>query len=109
MNNLKFRAVIIVAVVLVCIYGIIGLPKSKADIVANWKQNIRLGLDLRGGSELVMQVQLQDAFKGTADDVINRMKEALRGASIGYTDINRNDPQTIQDADTIQINVSGVP
>ena len=35
--------------------------------MANWKQNIRLGLDLRGGSHLVLQVQVQDAFKAEAD------------------------------------------
>src|SRR5215831_9585500 len=108
-SNLKIRALIIVAVILVCVYGIIGIPKSKADIVKNWQNNIRLGLDLSGGSQLVMQVQLQDAFKAEADDVINRMKQSLRTALIEYTDITRNDPQTIQQADQIQINVAGIP
>lgn len=108
-NNLKMRLVIIVAVILVCVYGIFGLPTSKAQIMDNLKHNIRLGLDLKGGSQLVIQVQLQDAFKAEADDVINRMKDALRKAAIEYTDINRNDPQTIQEADQIQINVSGIP
>jgi preprotein translocase subunit SecD len=108
-NNLKMRVVIIVAVILVCVYGIFGLPTSKAQIMDNLKHNIRLGLDLKGGSQLVIQVQLQDAFKAEADDVINRMKDALRKAAIEYTDINRNDPQTIQEADQIQINVSGIP
>src|SRR5215831_9350786 len=108
-SNLKIRALIIVAVILVCVYGIIGIPKSKADIVKNWQNNIRLGLDLKGGTQLVMQVQLQDAFKAEADDVINRMKGALRGASIEYTDINRNDPPSIQQADQIQINIAGIP
>jgi preprotein translocase subunit SecD len=108
-NNLKVRTLIIVAVILVCVYGIIGIPKSKADIVKNWQNNIRLGLDLKGGTQLVMQVQLQDAFKAEADDVINHMKGSLRGASIDYTDINRNEPQSIQQADQIQINISGIP
>jgi preprotein translocase subunit SecD len=108
-NNLKMRIVIIVAVILVCVYGIIGLPTSKAQIVDNLKNNIRLGLDLKGGSQLVIQVQLQDAFKAEADDVINRMKDALRKAAIEYTDITRNNPETIQEADSIMINVSGIP
>ena len=45
-SNLKFRIITIVAVILICIYGIIGLPKSKEELVENWKKNIRLGLDL---------------------------------------------------------------
>src|SRR5882762_10032640 len=40
-NNLKFRIITIVAVILICIYGIIGLPKSKEELVENWKKNIR--------------------------------------------------------------------
>lgn len=108
-NNLKVRFLIIVAVILICVYGIIGIPTSKAAIVDNWKKNIHLGLDLKGGSQLVMQVQLQDAFKAEADDVINRMKEALGKAGIEYTDLNRNDPQSIEQAPSIQINITGIP
>jgi preprotein translocase subunit SecD len=108
-NNLKFRFIAIAAVVLVCIYGIIGIPKSVDEIKSNWKHNIHLGLDLSGGSELVIAIQLQDAFKATADDTINKMKDAMRKVSMEYSDINRNDPQTIADAGTIQINVIGIP
>ena len=64
-RNLKFKAAIIVAIILICIYGVIGLPKSKDELVANWHKNIRLGLDLKGGTHLVMQVQVQDAFKAS--------------------------------------------
>lgn len=108
-SNLKFKALLIVAVILICLYGIIGIPKSKDEIVENWKKNIRLGLDLKGGSHLVLQVQLQDAFKAEADTVIDRIKEELRKQGIEYADINRNDPGTIKDADKIQINIAGVP
>jgi preprotein translocase subunit SecD len=76
-NNLKVRLAIIAVVILACVYGIIGLPTSKAQIMDNLKRNIRLGLDLKGGSQLVIQVQLQDAFKAEAVDVIIRMKDSL--------------------------------
>ena len=66
-SNLKFRAIAIVVVILVCVYGIIGLPTSKQELIDNWKKNIRLGLDLKGGSQLMLQVKLQDAFKADAD------------------------------------------
>ena len=110
-SNLKFRLLTIVAVILVCIYGIIGLPKSKAELIQNWKQNIRLGLDLSGGSHLVIEIHLQDAFKGEADAVIARLKDELGKAKtpITPTDVNHTDPQSLADAGNIQINISGVP
>src|SRR5947209_2912673 len=109
MSNLKVKALIIAAVILVCIYGIIGIPKSKQEIVDNWRKNIRLGLDLKGGSHLVLQMQLQDAFKSEADMVIQRLKDQLRTAGIEYADMNRNDPQSLKEADSIQVNITGVP
>ena len=109
-SNLKFRLVTIIAVILICVYGIIGLPKSKQELIQNWNQNIRLGLDLRGGSHLVMEVHLQDAFKGEADTVIARIKDecAKVNPPIAVADMTRSDPQTIADAGNIQINISGV-
>ena len=109
-SNIKIKAGIIVAVILVCIYGIIGLPKSKDELIANWKKNIHLGLDLSGGTQLVMQVQLQDAFKAFADNAIERLKEELKKDNIDYA---RHHPQRsarrLQDADKIEIDIKGVP
>ena len=108
-NNLKFRAVTIVAVILVCVYGIIGLPTSKAELSDNLKKNIRLGLDLKGGSQLMLEVQLQDAFKAEADAVILRLKDELRKASMDYTEMSHSDPQSLKEADSIQVNIKGIP
>src|SRR5580692_2264891 len=109
-RNIKIKAAIIVAVILVCIYGIIGLPKSKDELVANWQKNIHLGLDLSGGTQLVMQVQLQDAFKAVADNTMDRLKQELQKDGIRTTsDLTRNDPMTLEDADKIQIDVKGIP
>lgn len=107
-SNTKIRLLIIVAVTLVCIYGIIGIPTSKAALVDNWKKNIRLGTDLKGGSNLVMQIQMQDAFKAEADTVIQRLRDDLAKASIPYADLNRNDP-TFETANNVQVNITGVP
>src|SRR5258708_6584813 len=109
MSNLKIKALVIVAVILICIYGIIGIPKSKDELIANWHNNIRLGLDLRGGSQLVLQMQLQDAFKSEADSVIQRLKDQLTQANIEFTDMNRNDPKTLAEGASIQVNIAGIP
>ena len=108
-KNLTARSLVIVATILVCVFGIIGFPKSMADLKKNWSDNIRLGLDLKGGSHLVLQVQVQDAVKGEADIVINRLKDDLKKQNVTWGGIDRNDPQTVQDADSIQINIKGIP
>src|ERR1700758_4588504 len=108
-RNLKIKAAIIIAVVLACIYGVIGIPKSWADVYNNFTSNIRLGLDLKGGTQLVMQVQLQDAFKAVADNIIERMKDELRKANIEVAEVTRNEPSRVEDADKIEIDIKGVP
>lgn len=109
-RNLRFKAIFIVAVILACIYGVIGIPRSLSDIEANFSRNIKLGLDLKGGTLLVMQVQLQDAFKAVADGAIDRIKEELKKANINATgDVTRNDPNSVADADKIEIDIKGIP
>ena len=96
-SNTKIRLLIIVAVTLVCIYGIIGLPTSKAELVDNWKKNIRLGTDLRGGSNLVMQIQMQDAFK-----VRSRYRHPApsRRAGQGIHSVRGHEPQRSRPSST---------
>src|SRR5947207_1472360 len=43
-KNLTARSVIIVATILICVFGIIDFPKSGADLVKNFNSNIQLGL-----------------------------------------------------------------
>jgi preprotein translocase subunit SecD len=110
-KNLTTKTLIIVATILLCIYGIIGpgVPTSKATLKKNLMENVKLGLDLRGGSLLIFQVQVQDALKAEADNVMDRLKEDLKRADIDYASVDRNDPMRIEDADSIQINIKGVP
>src|SRR5215831_17648419 len=108
-KNLTGRTVVIVATILLCVFGIIGFPKSKAQLAENFQKNIHLGLDLKGGTRLVLQVQVQDAIRSDADQTIERLKEELKKGNINYEGIDRNDPQTVDTADTIEIHVKGVP
>jgi preprotein translocase subunit SecD len=110
-KNLTTKTVVIVATILLCIYGIIGpgVPTSKVALMKNLKENVRLGLDLRGGSLLILQVQVQDALKAEADNVMDRLKEDVKRADIDYASMDRNDPMRIEDADSIQINIKGIP
>ncbi|MBL8232102.1 MAG: protein translocase subunit SecD [Bryobacterales bacterium] len=108
-SNLRTKLIIIVATIVICLYGIIGLPKSKDELVKNIQNNIKLGLDLRGGSHLVLQVQVQDAFKAEADSDIERLKEDFNRQNIVFGSMERNDPATLADADKIEILIKGVP
>ncbi len=110
-QTLKWRTVVIVATILLCVFGIIGLPKSKTELVQNLKENIRLGLDLKGGSQLVEEVQVQDAVKADADQTMERLRADMVKQGISFTSLDRNDPQpaTVADADKIVITVKGVP
>lgn len=108
-RNLMVKTIVIAATVLLCIYGIFGIPTSKAQLLSNLQHNIRLGLDLRGGSHLVLQVQVQDAMRTIADHAMEMLKTEASKENIAIGGTDRNDPQSIDQADSIQINVHGVP
>ncbi len=108
-RNLRFKFFFIVAVILVCVYGIIGLPRSKAELAANWHKNIHLGLDLSGGTYLVVQVQQQDAFNGQASADADRLKDALVKAGVQFSDVDLDPAKTLADASKTAIVVKGVP
>jgi preprotein translocase subunit SecD len=107
-RNLKIKGVVIVATVLVCLFGIIGFPRNLKQLESNVTSRIHLGLDLKGGSHLVLQVQVQDAAKTEADQTIESLRETVRTGNIAIEGFDRNDPQTLQDTDSIQVNLHGV-
>ena len=108
-RNLRYKFFLIVAVILACIYGIIGLPRSKAELVRNWQNNIHLGLDLRGGTYLVVQVKQQDAFNGEASADADRMRDAARKAGVQFSDVTVDEAKSLADAANAAIVVKGVP
>jgi preprotein translocase subunit SecD len=108
-RNFRFKLIFILAVILVCIYGIIGIPRSKAELVANWQKNIHLGLDLKGGTYLVVQVNQWDAFNAEAGTQAERLKDALKKASVSYGDVEVAESHSLQDATHVAIVVKGIP
>src|SRR5579863_1177673 len=108
-KNLTTRTVIIVVTILLCVVGIIGFPTSKADLIDHLKNNIRLGLDLKGGSHLVMEVQVQDAVKGDATNTMQRLQEAATKQGIVWNSAEVSDPHSVDDADKVTITIKGVP
>jgi len=107
-KNMTARTVFIVLIILICVFGVIGFPTSGAALLQNLKSNIRLGLDLKGGSYLVLEVQVQDAIKEEALNAVESLKVSFKKQSIQYASIDANDPQTVEAADSIQIDMKGV-
>ena len=92
--NLKWKALFILVVILLCIYGLIGLPTfptSVATIKDNFSKQIKLGLDLQGGVHLVLQVQVQEAVAQETDQMVDRLTQQLRDKNIRYDEIRRVD------------------
>src|SRR5687768_12968876 len=83
-KKIRTRVIIILFVTLASLY-LVFLPHDRRPTLrdfTSWAQvkdtlrnNIKLGLDLRGGSHLVMQVQTDDVIKGIA----TKNAEAARG------------------------------
>jgi preprotein translocase subunit SecD len=105
-KNLLWKTIFIVAVMLVFLYGIFGVPSSFSGqgLLAGIQNRIHLGLDLRGGTHLILQVQVNDAVKADADNAIERLKSEMRAANINYSEISQPDPQNNAD----RISIKGV-
>ncbi len=108
--NLKWKALFILAVILLCIYGLIGLPTfptSVAQVKDNFSKQIKLGLDLQGGTHLVLQVQVQEAIAQETDQMVDRLTKQLRDKNIRYDEIRRVDDTHIlvRNVDSAQASV----
>jgi len=93
-KNLSWKLVVIVGILLVFLVGILGIPKdwSGRGVLASIADRIHLGLDLRGGTHLILQVQVNDAVNVDSDNALARLKEDLRTHKINYAEITKPDP-----------------
>src|SRR5579884_1416246 len=93
-KNLQGRVVLIIAVLLVCLYGIFGIPNgvSGKAIVQALTDRIHLGLDLRGGAHLILQVKVQDAVNAETDNTVASLHQELKKANVSFGRIYKPDP-----------------
>ena len=69
------------------------------------QKRIHLGLDLKGGTHLILQVQVNDAVNADSDRAVERLKDALKSANIAFGEISKPDPQNHPEV----IQIKGVP
>ncbi|MGA2902801.1 MAG: protein translocase subunit SecD [Candidatus Korobacteraceae bacterium] len=109
MNNKKLLAKtgLIVAGLIFAVIGIFGIPSSftPKGLLAAMQQRIHLGLDLKGGTHLILQVQVNDAINADTERDIERLKDDLKKANIAYGEISKPDPQQHPEV----IAIKGVP
>jgi len=92
--NLKWKSLFILGVILICVFFVFGLPTfptSLAQIKDNFTRQIKLGLDLQGGTHLILQVQVQEAIAQETDQTVDRLTTQMRTKSIRYDEVRRVD------------------
>ncbi|MFZ0308275.1 MAG: protein translocase subunit SecD [Candidatus Sulfotelmatobacter sp.] len=106
-KNSLWKLALIVAVLLACLYGIFGIPQSFSGqgLLTAMTNRIHLGLDLRGGTHLILQVQVNDAVNIDSDNAVEILKEQLNKSKISFSDISKPDPQSNPD----RIVLKGIP
>jgi preprotein translocase subunit SecD len=98
-KNLLYKLGFIIATMLFFLFGIFGIPKnlSGRGLLTALTDHIHLGLDLKGGTHLILQVQVNDAVNVVAQNAIEVLKEQMRTRKIDYTDVSQSDPQNSPD------------
>jgi preprotein translocase subunit SecD len=98
-KNFLWKLGFIAATLLFFLFGIFGIPRSfsRQGLLAAVSDHIHLGLDLKGGTHLILQVQVDDAVNVVAQNAMEVLKEQLRNRKIDYTDVSQPDQQTNPD------------
>jgi preprotein translocase subunit SecD len=93
-KNLQGRVVLIIAVLVACLYGIIGIPSgfSGKAVLDSLTSRIHLGLDLKGGAHLILAVQVKEAINAETDNAVQSVQQDLKKANVGFNRVYKPDP-----------------
>ena len=94
---LRIRLWQVIVVALICAASVIfAVPnlftqRGLDESYPNWlpRQQVNLGLDLQGGSHLLLEVQIDKVLVERIDALVDDTRGALRGERIGYTGLKR--------------------
>ena len=91
MKNLSWRAVAVIAVIVIAVIYI--LPTIKPSLWPHKK--INLGLDLQGGMHLALEVDTEKAVESTIERISQEMRDLLKKEHIRPIGLNRIDENRI--------------
>ena len=91
-KRVQWRLIFILAITVACVLGSSGLPPSWSNV----KERIHLGLDLRGGMHMILQVVTDDAVNIETDQAVDRIKEELRSRQISFAEVRKRDLKNLE-------------
>ncbi|MGB8028645.1 MAG: protein translocase subunit SecD [Terracidiphilus sp.] len=93
-KNLRNKIALIVAVLLICLYGIFGIPSgiSGKALLSAISSRIHMGLDLQGGAHLILQVQVSEAVNAETDNTVQEIQQDLKKANLTFSQVYKPDP-----------------
>src|SRR5580693_8088421 len=105
-KNLTQKTILIVAVLIVFVFGIFGLPKGVSGTALKQAilDRIHLGLDLKGGTHLVLQVMVDEAVGAVTDNDAARVQADLKQGGFAAQSVFKPDPKQPQ-----VIQIQGTP
>lgn len=86
----KSRIFIIVAICLLGLFFSIPNILPNKDNLPKWWQPVNLGLDLQGGSNLLLEVKVDDVIRESMATVEESVRQALRENKIRYQNLQAN-------------------
>ena len=96
------RVLMILAVCLAGIFFAVPNMLKDKDSLPSWWQPVNLGLDLQGGSNLLLQVKMDDVLKERMSTIEDSVRQVLRENRIRYTNLKAD-----SEAVTVEIEKAG--
>ena len=84
----KSRIILILAVCFLGIFFAIPNVISNSDALPKWWPPVNLGLDLQGGSNLLLEVKVDDVIKERMSSIEDSARQILRENKIRYQNLN---------------------
>ena len=111
-KNLKNRIALIIAVLVICVYGIFGVPSglSGKALEEALSKRIHLGLDLSGGAHLILQVVVPEAVAAETENTAGQIQQELKTANLTFAQVYPDPakPQVIHVEGTTQVQANTV-
>ncbi|ACO33107.1 MULTISPECIES: protein translocase subunit SecD [Acidobacterium] len=103
-TNLRAKTILIVVILIAFVYGIFGIPKgfSGAALQTAILNRIQLGLDLKGGTHLILQVMTDEAVAAQAAQDAETIQGDLQQNGITGEQVTNPEPKQNPGLVTIQ-------
>ena len=87
----KSRVITIIAVCLAGVFFAIPNIMSDKTSLPSWWQPVNLGLDLQGGSNLLLEVKMDEVLKERMSSIEDSARQILREGKIRYKSLTSNE------------------